>query len=191
MLGITEAKSIKNIAKAISKTLDRKINHKNKKNRIVSELKGKCTTLQIKKSFLTYFDADVKDYVLYAIVLNKSALLKDTQKPIADRIYNHMTHQLLEKIHFSADNKQVNLIVDRSKDNFGIKEFNDYLYANLNMCLNLETALYITHDNSEKHKGIQAVDMFCYGIARKYEQEDESWYNLFKDKIAIECQFNV
>lgn len=42
---------------------------------------------------------------------------------------------------------------------------------------------------SQKHQGIQAVDMFCYGIARKYEMKDEEWYQLFRDKIAVECNF--
>ena len=101
-----------------------------------------------------------------------------------------MTHQLLEMIPFQ-NNGFVYLIVDRSKNDFGIKEFNDYLYANLSLCLNLETKLYISHHSSEKHKGIQAADMFCYGIARKYELADQSWYDLFKDKIAVECEFQA
>ena len=82
-------------------------------------------------------------------------------------------------------------MVDRCKNNLGVKEFNDYLYANLSLCLNLETKLYISHDSSEKHKGIQATDVFCYGIARKYELNDESWYDLYKEKIAIECKFKA
>jgi hypothetical protein len=86
---------------------------------------------------------------------------------------------------------RVNLIVDRSKHTLGIKEFNDYLYSTLSLCLNLETKLYIAHDKSENHKGIQAADMFCYGIARKYELQDQSWYDLFKDKIAVECEFKT
>lgn len=100
-----------------------------------------------------------------------------------------MSYQLLEKITFT--NTTVNLIVDRSKNDMGVKEFNDYLYANLSLCLNLETKLYITHDGSEKNKGIQAVDMFCYGIARKYELKDSSWYDLFKDRIKVECEFQA
>ena len=101
-----------------------------------------------------------------------------------------MTHQLLEKIEFPTK-KNINLVVDRSKNDLGIKEFNDHLYANLSLRLNLETKLYITHDGSEKHKCLQAVDMFCYGVARKYELGDHAWYDSFKDKIAIECNFEI
>lgn len=87
---------------------------------------------------------------------------------IKERVYSHMTHQILERVPFPAVG-YVNLVVDRSKNDLGVREFNDYLYANLSLCLNLETKLYISHDSSEKHKCIQAADLFCYGIARKYE----------------------
>lgn len=190
LLTITGSKSIKSINKAVARTLDNKLNHKNKKRRFISELKGSSTTLEVKKYFLNYIHRNIPDLFLYSIILDKSCLLESMKNPIKERIYNHMTHQLLEKIEF-PNVKHVNLVVDRSKDNLGVKEFNDYLYANLSLCLNLKTKLYISHDSSEKHKGIQAADIFCYGIGRKYELKDESWYNLFKDKIKVECEFKA
>lgn len=193
LLKVDEAKSIKFIAKAISKTFERKINRKKKSTRVKTELKGSGTTLQVKKYFLNYLDKHIPEFVLYSIILDKFLFLKHAHYPIKemkDRIYNQMTHQLLEKIDFSAVN-HANLIIDRSKNALGIKEFNNYLYANLSLCLNLGTKLYISHESSEENKGIQAVDMFCHGISRKYEQEDENWYALFKNKIAIECKFEI
>ena len=190
LLTVTEPKSIKIINKAVARTLEKKLNHKKKKCRFVSELKGNSTTLAIKKYFLNYINRNTSELALYSIVLDKLSLLERVQNPIKERVYNHMTHQLLEKIRFPAIG-HVNLVVDRSKNNLGIKEFNDYLYANLSLCLNLETKLYISHDSSEKHKGIQAADIFCYGIARKYELKDKSWYDLFKDKIRVECEFEA
>ena len=187
LLSVMQPRSIKVINKAVSRTLDKKVNH-SKKNRMVSELKGGATTLEIKAYFLEYLDKNSDDVSIYSIILDKVSLLKRIKKPITERIYNHMAYQLLEKVQFFGT-KQVSLIVDRSKNNIGIKEFNDYLHANLSLCLNLKTKFYIAHDKSEKHKGIQAVDMFCYGVARKYEFQDESWYGLFKDKIKIECEF--
>lgn len=190
LLAINESKSIKIINNAVIKTLEKKLNHKKKNCRYVSELKGSATTLIIKKYFLNYIDRHSGNLSIYSIMLDKLSLLEQIQNPVKERIYNRMTHQLLEKIPFPAI-KHVNLIVDRSKDNLGVKEFNEFLYTNLSLCLNLETKLYISHDSSEKHKGIQAADIFCYGIARKYEMKDESWYNLFKDKIKIECEFQI
>jgi hypothetical protein len=188
LLSILDAKSIKMINAAISRTLDKKLNHKKKRHRIISELKGNATNLEVKKYFLNCINRHTNDWSLHAIFLNKKSLLKQTKNPPKDRIYNQMTHQLLENINFPKTNC-VTLIIDRSKDTLGIQEFNEYLRTNLSLCLNLETKLYIHHDSSEKHKGIQAVDMFCYGISRKYEREDQAWYELFKEKIAVECEF--
>jgi hypothetical protein len=190
LLKLSESNSIKLISKAISKTLEIKLNNKKKSGRLITEVKGNSTTLQVKKYFLNYLHKRVPNFVLYSIVLDKINFFKHHRKLIKNRIYNHMTHQLLEKIDFSSATR-VNLTIDRSKNAFGIKEFNDYLYANLSLCLNLETKLYISHESSEENKGIQAVDMFCYGIGRKYELNDESWYNLFKEKIAVECKFKA
>jgi Protein of unknown function (DUF3800) len=190
LLALTEAKAIRIVDKAVTRTLDKKLNHKSKNRRLISELKGSSTTLPIKKYFLSHIDRGLLDVSLYAIVLDKLALLAKIQNPIKERVYNHMTHQILERVPFPAVG-HVNLVVDRSKNDLGIREFNDYLYANLSLCLNLETKLYISHDSSEKHKCIQAADLFCYGIARKYELKDESWYSLFKDKIRVECEFKA
>lgn len=193
LLKVDEAKSIKFIAKAISKTFQRKINHKKKSTRIKTELKGSGTTLQVKKYFLNYLNKHVPEFVLYSIVLDKFLFLKYIRIPnkeIKDRIYTQMTYQLLEKIDFSAVN-HVNLIIDRSKNALRIKEFNEYLYTNLSLCLNLEAKLYISHESSEENKGIQAADIFCYGISRKYEVKDENWYDHFKNKIAVECAFEI
>ena len=190
LLALTEAKAVKIINKAVSRTLDKKLNHKSKNRRLVSELKGSATTLPVKKYFLSHIERNSLDISLYTIVLDKLSLLECVQNPIKERVYNHMTYQILERVQF-PEAGHVNLIVDRSKNDLGIKEFNDYLYANLSLCLNLETKLYISHDSSEKHKCIQATDLFCYGIARKYELKDESWYNLFKEKIRVECEFKT
>lgn len=187
---VHEAKAVKIINKVIEKTLDKQLNRKSKNNRSVLELKGGDTTLEIKKYFLRHLNIRTSDWDLYTIVLNKQELLKKIRSPIKDRIYNQMTHELLEKISFPITG-YVNLIIDRSKDSLGIKEFNDYLYANLSLCLNLKTKLHIFHHCSTQHKGIQAADMFCHGIARKHELNDRSWYNLFKEKILVECEFKA
>ena len=85
----------------------------------------------------------------------------------------------------------INLTVDKSKNKLGIREFNSYLRSNLTLSVDLQTQLYITHDDSAKNKSIQATDLFCYGIARKYEHHDCSWYNAYKEKIIIERKFQI
>jgi len=190
VLVIIDKKSAKIINNSVTRTLDKKINYKKKSGKIISELKGSSTTLENKKYFLSYIEKNVTNFSLYSIILDKYALFSCSKNLIRDRIYNQMTYQLLEQISF-PNRGYINLIVDRSKNSLGIKEFNDYLYTNLNLCLNLEIKLYISHDSSEKNKGIQAVDMLCYGIARKYELKDQSRYDLFKKNIKIECMFQA
>jgi hypothetical protein len=181
-------KNAKQIGKAVYRTLDNKLNANKHKSRLIKELKGSATTLEIKNYFLKHMN-NINEWSLYTIVLDKKLLLTQLKNDVQiDRVYNQMTHQLLECVELSGV-KYVNLVVDRSKNPLGVKEFNDFLYANLTLALNLEAKLYITHDKSESNYGIQAVDMFCYGIARKYEHNDKTWYSLFKNRIVIECKF--
>lgn len=175
--------------KAISNTLNKKVNHSKKKHKVL-ELKGSNTRLEIKKYFLNYIKQHCSDFQIHTIILDKQNLLKKRPRPIKDILYNQVTYQLLERIN-ATNAKKINLIVDRCKNKLGIKEFNEYLYTNLSLCSNIETRLYITHDNSIKNKGIQAVDLFCYGIARKYESNDYQWYDEYKDKITTEIYFKT
>ncbi len=40
--------------------------------------------------------------------------------------------------------------------------------------------LTIEHVDSQQSLGIQAVDLFSWGIYRKYEHNDTKWYDYFK-----------
>ena len=45
----------------------------------------------------------------------------------------------------------------------------------------------IYHYLSHEDLGLQAVDMFCWGIFRKYERKDSSWFDLFgKEKVIFD-----
>jgi hypothetical protein len=46
--------------------------------------------------------------------------------------------------------------------------------------------LQISHLYSHEDRLLQAVDMFAWGIFRRYEREDLRWYEIFKDKIAYD-----
>jgi len=53
----------------------------------------------------------------------------------------------------------------------------------------LNIFLHIYHLSSTASFELQAVDLFCWGIYRKYEQKDMEWYDLFKSKIAYETEY--
>lgn len=45
----------------------------------------------------------------------------------------------------------------------------------------------IYHSDSQQSFGLQAVDMFCWGIFQKYERENMEWYTVFaEDKVKFE-----
>lgn len=174
--------------KSVAKIL-KKLNHR-KKRFTLSELKGTNTTLSVKRGFLAYLRKHTDDWKIYSIILDKQQLLNKRPNPRKDILYNQMSHQILEQVDFSRA-VSVNLIVDKSKNKFGIREFNDHLYINLSLFVNVDTKLYISHNDSIEIKELQAVDLFCYGISRKYEKADLNWYNEYKDKIAVECEFKA
>ncbi|MBI3376776.1 MAG: hypothetical protein HY035_00020 [Nitrospirae bacterium] len=45
------------------------------------------------------------------------------------------------------------------------------------------------HENSRQYHGLQAVDLFSWGIFRKYEKKDTTWFDIFRDKVAFEEQY--
>lgn len=42
---------------------------------------------------------------------------------------------------------------------------------------------------SHERAGLQAVDLFCWGVARKYEHGDLTWYSLFQHMVKYEDEY--
>lgn len=165
----------------VKKTIRRKLNPKGKRKRIVYELKGTNTTTEIKNYF--YDQIQNIDFRLYSIVLNKRRvydyLTKD--KP---RVYNYVARLLLDKIPIGDATTHINFTIDRSKSKPEIVDFNNYIQTHLKAKIRPTVPLYIDHQNSCKNHGLQAVDMFSYGIFEKNERKKGDWYNVFRDKVA-------
>lgn len=180
--------AIKEFEKAVKRTLKNKLNRKKNKNRVVQELKGTTTTLEIKKYF--YNQLKDNDWKIYTLVLNKKRVFLDLKlKNAKSRLYNYVSRLLLEKLPLGTTFSNVRLVVDRSKNTREILDFNNYLKSQLEALLPLNTSLRIEHLTSQEMAGLQAVDLFCWGIFRKYEFNDCLWYNEFKDKIIYESEF--
>ena len=80
-------------------------------------------------------------------------------------------------------------MVDKCKDGDDRKDFNAYIKANIETSFPLETNIYITHENSQENAGLQAVDMFCWGIQRKANSKDDKWYSAFKGHVSRYINF--
>jgi len=176
------------LRKAVRRTLKNKLNRSKSKSRCIRELKGTNTTLKIKKYFLRNIKSD--DWAIYALALNKSRVEANLKTKIGKKkLYNFLSRFLLEKLPLSTVEQNVEMVVDRSKNKKETKDFNQYLFNQIEALLPLNTAFDISHLSSQESAELQATDLFCWGIFRKYEYSDEEWYDIFKDKISYETEY--
>jgi len=70
-----------------------------------------------------------------------------------------------------------------------VRDFNQYLVNQLEALLPLNTDLNISHLTSQESTGLQAVDLFSWGIFRKYENNDAEWYNVYQHKVRFETEY--
>ncbi len=85
------------LIKAAKITLRRKLNDAKHRKRIVYELKGTGTTMEVKK----YFYEEVKNikFGIYSITLNKKKVYERLTKN-KSRVYNYISRKVLDKIPF-------------------------------------------------------------------------------------------
>jgi hypothetical protein len=185
VLACNDQDTTEEIKKAVKRTLRNKLNHKKSGSRTIGELKGSGTTFMIKDYFFRQMPSN--GWSIYAVTLNKKRIKSHlTTAAGKKKLYNFLARFLIEKIKFPEGIPIVNLVVDRCKNTEEIKDFNAYIQNQLQAYLPLDTSLYINHEASHESTGLQAVDMFCWGIARKNTSFDLEWYNRFKDRIEYE-----
>jgi hypothetical protein len=169
---------------AVKRTLKNKLNHKKVNKRVVSELKGSKTTLAIKQYFVKNLPKE--DWAIYSVSLNKARVDESLRSRLGKKkLYNFLARFILEKVHFPEDLPMVSLIVDRCKNKEEIKDFNSYMVNQLEALLPLNARLAIDHLSSEENAGLQAVDMFCWGIARKDDLKETDWYDYYKKNVKF------
>jgi hypothetical protein len=172
----------KAIKHAVLKTLKRKINYSNKRNH-VHELKGSYTSIKTKQYFLSQMPNF--GWCLYAITVNKQKVHSHLQsKTGKNKLYNFITRELLKKFTPPKDLHSVSIIIDKSKNREDRKDFNNYIKTYLEAAFSLGTQIYITHENSASNPGLQAVDMFCWGIQQKETTGNHEWLELYQDRVA-------
>lgn len=142
--------------------------------KVIQELKGSNTTLKIKE----YFFKQLPDtgWKIYTVVLNKKGIYKYLRNSFEKkRLYNYLAKFLLEKIKFTNNIERVDLYIDKCKNRPEINDFNQYIQTYLLGSLPFSTQLNIMHERSEHNFGIQATDLFCWGVARKYSHLECEW----------------
>jgi hypothetical protein len=171
------------LSKAVKKTLKRKFNIKKERT---AELKGSKCPLEIKRYF--YGLVENVDFGIYAITLNKIRVYENLRVD-KERVYNYVSRLVFDQIFIIPPEEKVEIIIDRSKTKRNIYEFNEYILRQIKSKVNPSVPLNISHNKSQTDFGLQAVDLFCWGIFRKYERKDCEWFNVFKEKVKYDTLY--
>ena len=186
VLATSQDQTVKRIRTAVKRTLKNKVN-RGKKNE--QELKGSSTDIAVKR----YFYRIVRDckFGVYAVTLNKIRVLDQLVHgaEATDRLYNWVARRVLEKIPFELADGPVELIVDKLKGKGGIARFDEYLKMQLSGRLHPRIPIQIRHRNSATDPGLSAVDLFCWGVFRKHERQDEEWYREYAAKVLCDERY--
>lgn len=105
------------------------------------------------------------------------------------RLYNFIAKQVLDLIPFEKADNAVELIVDKSKRKPELIEFNEYVKSNLKASLDPKVRISIHHRDSCADLCLNAIDLFCWGIFRRYERNDTEWYDIYSEKISFEDKY--
>lgn len=165
---------------AIKHTLKRKMG---KKKLLGSEIKGSKVSLEIKKFF--YNQVAGLSLKIYALTLNKKRVNQDLVYT-KERLYNYVARMVLDRIDLNSAQQRVMLILDKSKGKPEIADFNAYIFRQLQGKLNPKIPLDIVHRLSHEMMGLQAADLFAWGIFRKYEKKDIEWFSVFREKVIFD-----
>ncbi len=125
-----------------------------------------------------------KNIKIMTVYLNKSKVYTKLRNE-KDVLYNFVTNILLDRIctkKLIPIDEKIVLIASRKETNkFLNQNFKNYLcnQAKNNHKIDLKVEIKTPHEE----KSLQAVDFLSWSIFRKYEYDDESYYEIFKDKI--------
>jgi hypothetical protein len=128
-----------------------------------------------------------KDLKIMTVYLNKEKVYTKLHKE-KDVLYNFVTNILLDRIctkKLIPKNEKICLIASRKETNKFLNEnFKNYLTDQVrnNHKLDIEVEIKTPHEE----KSLQAVDFLSWSIFRKYEYDDESYYEIIKEKIYEE-----
>ncbi|KQC09798.1 MAG: hypothetical protein APR62_13350 [Smithella sp. SDB] len=164
----------------VKKTLRRKLNPKKKRKRIVEEIKGTKTVIDVKEYF--YHQISGLDFGIYSIILNKKRVFQYLMND-KSRVYNYIARQVLDRIPYEDAQERIVLTIDKSKSKPEIIEFNHYIRRQLESRIDPIVPFDIHHSDSKEHYAVQAVDLFSYAIFEKYERRREEWFKIIKRKI--------
>lgn len=126
-----------------------------------------------------------KDVSIMAIYLNKKKVytkLRDEKHVLYNYVANILIDRLMTKKLISID-RVINLVASRRETNkFLNQNFKDYLINQVGE--NHKLSINIQIRTPQEEKCLQVADFASWAIYRKIQYNDESYYNLIKQKIV-------
>jgi hypothetical protein len=184
VLEVIDDKNRKAMAKAVERTIKNKLHKKHsRKPKPITELKGTGTDLTDKKYF--YRHIATIPFTISAVILEKQRFVNHLQLN-KTRVYRFITNLVLKELPMEQATERVILTLDKSMRSSIIQEFNEQLIKQLESHIPPNVPVSINHSFSHEDKLLQAVDLFAWGLYRKYEVGDTEWYEVFKEKVAFE-----
>jgi hypothetical protein len=154
----------------------------------LEELKGASTSIEIKEYFFRFSPSS--GWGIYTVILDKERAYGRLRKKLnRSKLYDFLARFLISQLQIPTGTNAVSLVIDRSKTRREIKDFDTYVGNHLTELMPMETPLFITHELSHNNPGLQAADLFSWGIFRKYERRDDEWYSLFSEWIIFEDEY--
>ena len=128
-----------------------------------------------------------KDCKIMTIYLNKKKVYTKLQNEKIV-LYNYVTNILLDRIitkRLLDKSEKIELIASRRETNkFLNLNFKNYLLRQAKS--SHQIALNVKIKTPYQNKGLQAVDIVSWAIFRKYEYNDDRYYNIIKNLIVEE-----
>lgn len=127
------------------------------------------------------------DCKIMTILLNKKKVYTKLQdeKPV---LYNYVTNILLDRIFTKKlikSDDDIEIIASRKETNKFLNQ-NFKAYLNSQLAKNHDLKVSVLIKTLTEQKALQAVDFVSWAIFRKYEYEDDGYYNLIRSKIVEE-----
>lgn len=128
-----------------------------------------------------------RDCEVMVIYLNKTRVYTRLQDEKAV-LYNYVANILLDRIirrGLVQKNEQIHLIASRRETNkFLNQNFQAYLHRQVTA--NHELDIVVEIKTPAEERVLQAVDFVSWSVFRKYQSNDDSYYNLVRNKIVEE-----
>lgn len=166
------------------KRLVKKIRQRKLKRNLkeLPEIKANNSDETVRKRFLR--DLAKEEIEIHCIILDKNKVY-DYLKKEKEKLYNYVSGIILTES--TIRNKNINIIVDKKTSRkVIIEDFNQYIVRKVEERHLFHTRVKISHYDSKNSPGLQAVDFASWSIFRKYEWNDDRYYNLIREKITTE-----